>query len=576
MTAEMTNLEEIRGLLFGREQEKLAALDRRISEPDVRAVDVSAVLPEAIRQSHADGAALVRRLRPPVDECVKAGLRDSPESYADALYPVMGPAIRRSISETLKAYTQQINQTMEQGLSLKYLRWRFQASRAGVPFAQYVLQKTLEYRVEQGYLISRDNGLLIAHVHHEEAQVGDNDAVSAMFTAIQDFVKDSFSPDSPGRLEVADMGEFALWGVHGPKALLVCVIRGVPPRSLRAELSRLLERIHGEFEPDLTNFNGDTSALSGIELRLAECLGFQARSNEAKQPTLFKRPLLWLLLLGLLAAGWFAYKAWDQNRHHHAVVDAFSNVPGIYLDRVDYESGTHVLYGLRDPLAPTEDALIAASALPVQNWQSLLRPYQSLDPEIIQQRVLSKLSLPASVSANWVDGALVLVGEAPTTWHANVTLLRQTGSMGVEVDTSGVVISDAAPMKIPPPPTDQALFDAELNRFAETTWFFDDGLKLADRTGFSTYTEKLAGLVERARQLSLPIRIEVEGWADGVGSESENTILSASRASFIVRELGLVVSSADVTFETLPPRWAQGAFGSEFRKVIIRLSVVTE
>jgi hypothetical protein len=110
----------------------------------------------------------------------------------------------------LRTLAQQINEAVEQSLTPRGLVWRMQAWRAGVPFGDFVLQKTLLYRIEQAYLISRENGLLIGHAQHEVARIKDSDAVSAMFTAIQDFVKESFSPDRTGRLETADMGEFTL------------------------------------------------------------------------------------------------------------------------------------------------------------------------------------------------------------------------------------------------------------------------------------------------------------------------------------------------------------------------------
>ena len=231
----MSDLDELKNLLFGAEKEALDTIAARVESREVRSADVADVLPEAIHQSHRKGGELVESLTEPVGECLQNAFRDDPETYGNALYPVMGPAIRKSIMHALRGFAQQINEAVEHSISPKGLKWRLQASRAGIPFGDFILQKTLLYRVEQAYLISRENGLLMSHVHHEASKIKDSDAVSAMFTAIQDFVKESFSPDRTGRLESADMGDFTLWAVHGPHALLVCVIRGIPPRSLRGD-----------------------------------------------------------------------------------------------------------------------------------------------------------------------------------------------------------------------------------------------------------------------------------------------------------------------------------------------------
>ena len=240
----MNDLDQLKELLFGAEKEALDSIAERVERREVRTIDVADILPEAIHQSHKKDSELVESLTEPVGECLQRAFRDDPQTYGDALYPVMGPAIRKSIMHALRTFTQQINEAVEHSISPKGLRWRWQASRAGVPFGEYLLQKTLQFRVEQAYLISRENGLLVGHVHHERSKIKDSDAVSAMFTAIQDFVKESFSPDRTGRLESADMGDFTLWAVHGPHAVLVCVIRGVPPNCLRAEWSAFLERLH--------------------------------------------------------------------------------------------------------------------------------------------------------------------------------------------------------------------------------------------------------------------------------------------------------------------------------------------
>ena len=180
----MNDLDKLKSLLFGDEKEALDSITRRVERPETRAVDVADILPEAIYQSHKNGDHLSVSLREPVSECLEQAIQEDPQKYGDALYPVMGPAIRRSIMETLRAFAQQINEAVEQSLTPRGLKWRFQAWRAGIPFGDFVLQKTLLYRVEQAYLISRENGLLVAHVHHEAAKIKDSDAVSAMFTAI--------------------------------------------------------------------------------------------------------------------------------------------------------------------------------------------------------------------------------------------------------------------------------------------------------------------------------------------------------------------------------------------------------
>ena len=282
MVAKNNQLEKLRNLLVGPEQEVLEDLSRRVHEPEVRATDIADVLPDSLTRSHQAGDALTRSLKDPVESCLQQSFQEKPQEYADALYPIMGPAIRKSITETLRSLVQTINQAVENSLTPRGLQWRWQAWRAGVPFGQYVLQQRLRYRVEQAYLIQKGTGLLIAEVSDETAQLNrDKDAVSAMFSAIQDFVRESFAESDDSRLQTADMGEFTVWAIHGAHSILACVIRGVPPRSLREDMAEILEGIHLNNSEILKDFSGDRSEAQHLEEPLSKCLVFENSDNEA-------------------------------------------------------------------------------------------------------------------------------------------------------------------------------------------------------------------------------------------------------------------------------------------------------
>ena len=75
------------------------------------------------------------------------------------------------------------NQLLEQSLSPKSLRWRFDAWRTGRSYSELVLLNTLEYEVEQVFLIHQETSLLIQHVYSEFAEKKDPDMVSS-FAAI--------------------------------------------------------------------------------------------------------------------------------------------------------------------------------------------------------------------------------------------------------------------------------------------------------------------------------------------------------------------------------------------------------
>jgi len=514
----MNDLEELKKLLFGAEKQALDSITERVQKPETRANDVADVLAEAIRLSHRKGPDLVATLRDPVGQCVKDSFRSEPEEYADALYPVMGPAIRKSIMNALRSFAQQINETVEHSLSAKGLKWRFEAWRAGVPFGDYVVQRALLFRVEQAYLISRENGLLVGHVHHNASRIKDSDAVSAMFTAIQDFIKESFSPDRSGRLETADMGEFTLWAVHGPHALLVCVIRGVPPRSLRAALSAVLERIHFRYGDSIRDYSGDTSTVPGVEAELAECLSFEARKNSGSGKNRSFTPLIVVSLLVAAMLAYWAYDGWQLRRQQQALAAALDATPGLYVASIETEGDTFIVRGLRDPLAATIDDVTAGAGLDSSRVVADLRPYQSLDPEIVllrAQTAADRLSATNSITADdntdeFLDSASQLQFDVS------------------EADDDADDVPDSA-----------SQLQSDVSKAADTRFFFADdaNLREADATRLREHAATVRQLVERAAALGLILRIEVVGFADGTGPVTGNIGIAERRAEMAARSL---------------------------------------
>src|SRR5580704_289179 len=139
------SFEKLRHLILAPEQEDLARLRERVENPDKRASDLSAVLPEAIQLRRQQGGedALGEALTPTVEAALRESVRKDPGTLADALFPVMGPAIRRSILQTLRSMFESFNQAMEQSFSLRGLQWRFEAIRTGRPFSEVVLLHSL-------------------------------------------------------------------------------------------------------------------------------------------------------------------------------------------------------------------------------------------------------------------------------------------------------------------------------------------------------------------------------------------------------------------------------------------------
>src|SRR6516162_6321385 len=201
---------ELRELILAPEQQALKDLHHRVDDPASRTEDVGSVVAEAIELRRRQGGdeALSSALSPTIETALRESVRKDPGTMADALFPVMGPAIRRSILETLRSYLESFNQIMDQSLSWQGMKWRFEAVRTGRSFTEVVLLHSLVFRVEQVFLIHKKTGLSLGHVAAPAVAMQDPSLVSGMLSAIQDFVRDSFhsGPDEGiERLSVGDL-----------------------------------------------------------------------------------------------------------------------------------------------------------------------------------------------------------------------------------------------------------------------------------------------------------------------------------------------------------------------------------
>src|SRR5262245_28009478 len=94
---EPADLATLRAVLVGPERRRLAALQKRLDDRDARARDVADVLPHVLLQ-HSQDPQFARALTPPLEKALTASVRRDPRPLADALFPVMGPAIRKAVA----------------------------------------------------------------------------------------------------------------------------------------------------------------------------------------------------------------------------------------------------------------------------------------------------------------------------------------------------------------------------------------------------------------------------------------------------------------------------------------------
>jgi outer membrane protein OmpA-like peptidoglycan-associated protein len=315
---------ELRDLLLGPERRQLLELQEQIKNRTLRPGEVAAVLPEAVIARAGRDARLRHALQPLLEEAIVASVRKDPRVMAEALFPIIGAAVRRALATALQTMVDSLNLMVESGFTLRSVQWRIEAARTGKSYVEIALLRSLLYRVEQVFLIQRSTGLLLQHAIAEAAVIRDADMVSGMLTAIQDFVQDSFGSGEDG-LETVRVGELTVWIQHGPKALVAAVVRGTPPPQIRKVFASAVENVHREFGDQLASFKGNAEPFVAARPILNTCL--MGRSSRRGKPS--RAPLYLIVAAVLLAfAGWLTI-SWREQQKWNRYLSALRDEPGI-------------------------------------------------------------------------------------------------------------------------------------------------------------------------------------------------------------------------------------------------------
>lgn len=518
VTSDDGTMAELRSLLLGPAEAQLAEVHERLLNPQRQVEEVSRVLPDAIAVRSRQDDDLTTALAPTVSAALEYSVRKNPRPLADAIFPIMGPAIRKAIAAALSGMAQSFNQTLTHSMSAQGLAWRWEAIRTGRSFSEVVLLRTLLFRVEQVFLIHKETGLLLCQVSAPNAAVQDADMVSGMLTAIQDFVGDSFSTRQGEELETLQVGELTVWIEQGPQAILAGVIRGSAPQQLREVFQETLESIHLQYGTALQKFSGDANAFVGTEPLLANCLqsGYDVEKHGARAGRKLS-PLVIVVSIVLLALAVWGFFWIRDGRRWDAYVERLRAEPGIVVTDTGKRDGKHFVSGLRDPLSRDPATIIQGTGLDSNSVLERWQPFQALTPEFVLARAKKSLDPPPTVKLGLNDGLLEAEGFASHKWVLETRRIAR-------------LLPGVSQFR------EDKLFDLE--RIENPLLMFDLDQEQI-RSDQEEKVKRLVAEIAHLRELAgeKGVQLEITGRTDGSGTEAKNSTLSKGRADAVAAAL---------------------------------------
>ena len=340
----MNQLTELREIIVG---EELDDIKKRLDAAKLDPERLALMLPEVLELSSTEKGGFTQQVQTHFTTSTLKSVEEDPQRFAEVLYPALVPAIRMMIINSVRSLTRRINTAIESTTTLQGLKWRFEAFRSGESYSQVVMRKTLEYRVEQIFLIKPDSGVLIEHVVNEDIGSIDSDAVAGMFSAIQSFVKDSFQSSEHDNLNQITVGDLNVWLVHSPIATLACVVRGNIPFELRDQLESAQDKIYSQFYQSITAFDGQQGSILGVRELLEPCLQFKLRDEQKKRKSSYASIVILLLLFA--AMFYWTFQQLEKSKMKNTVESLLFVTPGILPIDVQWKGGKLHVLGLKDP-----------------------------------------------------------------------------------------------------------------------------------------------------------------------------------------------------------------------------------
>lgn len=406
-------LKALRELLLSTDRDRLEeayrrldALEKRLS-PDARTRETSEILVNAMRHRLAGDDQLVDFLKPVVVEQFHRTSRDEPDIMADALFPILGPAIRKMIASML------------------------------IPDSK---NKKRSYRLDHLYLIDKESGLPLCHVSSSKASTQDAAMVSGMLNAIQSFVHEAFNANEFDGLDVLQVGGLSVWIEWGPSAVLAAVIRGLGPQHLRDEMQIYLEKVHMDYAVELQQGQGDTKAFEPLGAELTAFLDHHDGSLKNKVKRLHPRIKQWLLGLVVVALGlslWTLFSIVEKNRWDEFLAHIESE-PGIVVTGSDRRFRAYRVSGLKDALARNPVELLANSGINPEYVRLDFELYQAIHPKFVLARIHTLLAPPTGVELSLEGRRLRVTGNISEQWVRNAQTLVKSVAGGHNI----VVVHD--------------------------------------------------------------------------------------------------------------------------------------
>lgn len=263
-------LELLQELLFDEYRQQIVRMRREVEQQQA--------LIDALERQIQDEDALIGTITPVIAGAIRTNISESRDEMIDALYPIMGRLVQRSVAEAMRELAHRIDQQMRRTLDFQSMWRRLQARLRGISDAEMAMRDALPLQVDEIFLIHRETGLLLLHlsrgedVLQESVADDDSDIISGMLTAINDFTQDAMGRNEGESLNEIQYGGRSILLETAHLVYIAVVIDGFESSEFRSQMREVMIAIEHRHASALRHYDGNASRFHESKSLLATLL----------------------------------------------------------------------------------------------------------------------------------------------------------------------------------------------------------------------------------------------------------------------------------------------------------------
>ena len=289
------------------------------------APEIASAIEEQIR---LDSESISNTLGPEMGKAIKTQIEVERDAMVDALYPVIGNTISKYMVEAIA----EINDKVENALSIEGVKRKIRAKIQGVSEAELILREAIGYKVQAIFLIHKASGLLIREVQPSEGQTMESSMLAGMLTAIRSFANDCLASDGVSELNEIEYDDSKIILEVAGYCYLAVVVQGEPSKSLIEKIRHTLGKIVLDYDREIQEFDGDPATIPEEVQPLLEALTDTEIPEKTSKPPYTL--LLLLFLFVILPWGYFQYRSSVARRIEARTTVALDAAPELSVYRL--------------------------------------------------------------------------------------------------------------------------------------------------------------------------------------------------------------------------------------------------